>query len=118
MSETGRLWSQGIKVPAIFPAGTELGWAASVPQRARGEDVSTWKLPGDSCGAHESHRALTSSLPTVQEGKVRGFKRERRDDSALLVIRPCGCVASLLCPVRQGMQVQRAEDLEVSVSSS
>lgn len=87
-------------------------------RRAREEDVSTWKLPGDSCGAHESHRALTSSLPTIQEGKVRGFKRERRDDSALLVIRPCGCVASLLCPVRQGMQVQRAEDLEVSVSSS
>lgn len=36
MSETGRLWSQGIKVPAIFPAGTELGWAASVPQKSQG----------------------------------------------------------------------------------
>jgi hypothetical protein len=35
MSETGRLWSQGIKVPAIFPAGTELGWAASVPQKSQ-----------------------------------------------------------------------------------
>lgn len=40
----------------------------------REEGVSTWRLPGGSCGAHQSHRTrpmfLTSPLPTIQEGQV------------------------------------------------